>query len=1530
VEHTLDIAIIGMSGRFPQAPTIDIFWRNLCDAREGVCTLSDSQLLAAGVDPKLLADPRYVKAAANLSGVDLFDASFFGFSPREAEILDPQHRIFLQTAWHALESAGYVPDSFRGPIGLFAGAGFPHYMLAVLSADPEIIAAADSFQTLISNDKDFLSTRVSYKLDLRGPSIAVQTACSTSLVAVHLACQSLLSGECDIALAGGISIAVPQDVGYLYQEGGILSSDGRCRAFDAQASGVIGGSGVGLVVLKRLAEARADGDNVHAVIKGSAVNNDGFGKVGFTAPSISGQTRVIKEAQAIAGVDPATITYVETHGTGTALGDPIEIAALTQAFKTAADRRGFCAIGSVKTNIGHLDTAAGVAGLIKTTMALKHRQIPPSLYFERPNPQIDFANSPFYVNTELSAWEANGTPRRAGVSSFGIGGTNAHLILEEAAEAEPSAAAEGWQLLTLSARSDDTLSKMAARLGEHLKQHPELNLADVAYTLQEGRKAFDHRLVVVCRTLSEAIASLETEQSGGRRAYRARAGEQATPVVFMFPGQGVQYVGMGRELYEQEPEYRSVLDRCAELMKKESGVDLRGALYPSQGEGAVEEGQVADLIDQTWMTQMALFAVELGLARMWQSKGVQPVAMIGHSLGEYAAGCLAGVLAEEQAIRLIAKRGALMQEARPGAMLAVALSESELREILQKAGSHLDVAAINGPEQCVVSGGPAEIDEFEGRLNELGIAARRLKTSHAFHSRMMEGILGRYRREVDKVSLKRPEIRYISNVTGGWIRAEEARDAGYWSRQMREPVRYWEGLEQIGRSFEDRVLLEVGPGSTLSRIGGRLNGAGRQGVAATLGDETEGSAQAVMEAVGKLWSHGVEINWEKWRKGNQKRVELPGYPFEESRYWLGGARQRPLSRKMDVREWFYVPVWIETPFVIGGEEPKAAQRWLILEDEEGIGEQIAAELGRRKCIVTRVKKAEQFLRNAEREYWIRAEKAEDYQAVLKELHERGESPDKVVHLFNLSYEDAVKAQDWEMRIEEAKKTGFYSLVYLAQGISRAEGMHGVELIVISNGAVEARGDEELRAEKAILIGLVRVMEQESPQLRSRYIDLTPPPPSSRQREKLIRHLINDLSAESAHQVTAYRGTRRWAQTYNAARLPSRPAGDGLRSEGVYLITGGLGKIGMALAEYLARNVRAKLALIGRRGLPDRGEWDRLLAETETDEWVREKITQVKALKELGGEVEVIRADVSNEDEMRAAARVISRRFGSINGVIHAAGITGGDSIRLIQEITPANCNSLFRPKVQGSATLEKIFKDANLDFCLLFSSLSSILGGLGFAAYSGSNFFMDTFVTELNRVSPAPWISVNWDGWRFGQDNDPRNANPGSPEVGLTINPEEGVQVFQQIISAKVAGQIVVSTGDLHARIRKWIDLASLRGGQQPQQGAVRSGYARPQLKTTYVAPRNDLERSVAAIWQDLLGIEQIGAHDNFFELGGHSLLATQCSSRLRQAFKVEISLRSLFEKPTVAEQGEIIEEALIEEMEALTDEEVASRQNEL
>ncbi|MFQ5930187.1 MAG: type I polyketide synthase, partial [Acidobacteriota bacterium] len=748
-----EIAIIGVVGRFPGAKNLDRFWQNLQNGVESISFLSDQELVSSRIDPAVLNNPNYVKAAAVIEDVELFDASFFGFTPREAEITDPQHRFFLECAWEALENAGYDPGRYEGSIGVYAGVANSSYLLNNLFPNRDLIASVGDFQIGIGNDGDYLTTRVSYKLNLKGPSINVQTTCSTSLVAVHVACQSLLNRECDMALAGGVTISVPQRVGYWYQEGGIMSPDGHCRAFDAKAKGTIGGSGVGIVVLKRLQDALTDGDYIHAVIKGSAANNDGSLKVGFTAPSVEGQAEVIAEALAMAEVEPETITYIEAHGTGTELGDPIEIAALTQAFRTSIDKKGFCAIGSVKSNIGHLDSAAGVASLIKTVLALKHKMIPPSLHFEQPNPKIDFANSPFYVNTTLREWQADGTPRRAGVSSFGIGGTNAHVILEEAPLTEASGPSRPWQLLVLSAKTGSALETATTNLREYLQQQPDLKLADVAYTLQVGRQGLSHRRMLVCRDIDDAVTALEALDP--RRVFTHFQDARQVPVAFMFPGQGAQYVNMGLELYQIEPAFRDHIDYCSELLKRHLGLDLRDVLYPSE-----EQAEVAtQKLKQTFITQPALFVIEYALAQLWMQWGVYPQAMIGHSIGEYVAACLAEVFSLEDGLALVAARGRLMQQLPGGAMLAVPLPQREVESLL---GEHLSLAAINEPSLCVVSGPTEAVDSLEAQLAEKEIAGRRLHTSHAFHSEMMDPILEPFTEQVGRIELNPPKIPYIS------------------------------------------------------------------------------------------------------------------------------------------------------------------------------------------------------------------------------------------------------------------------------------------------------------------------------------------------------------------------------------------------------------------------------------------------------------------------------------------------------------------------------------------------------------------------------------------------------------------------------------------------------------------------------------------------------------------------------------------------------------------------------------------------
>ncbi len=878
------IAIIGMAGRFPKAATVDEFWRNLCQGSEAISFFSDEELAQAGIAvPK--NKPNYVKARGVLEGADLFDAAFFGIKPKEAEVMDPQHRIFLECAWEALETAGWDPERFDGLIGVFAGMSMNTYAAHNLMPHADLVELVGEYQLMLGNDKDFLPTRVSYKLNLKGPSLNIQTACSTSLVAVCDACHHLLSYQCDMALAGAVSISFPQKKGHYYQQGGIISPDGHCRAFDAKAAGTVAGEGVGIVVLKRLQDARADGDQVLAVIKGFALNNDGSLKVGYTAPSVEGQADVIAMAQAMAGVPADSISYIEAHGTGTPLGDPIEIEGLTKAFRASTSRKQFCAIGSVKSNIGHLDTAAGVAGLIKTTLALRHRLLPPTLHFAEPNPSIDFANSPFTVNKSLTPWTNNGTmPRRAGVSSFGIGGTNAHVVLEEAPALEPTNKGRPAQLLVLSAKSATALEQATTNLREHLRVHREIDLADTAYTLQVGRRRFTHRRMLVCRSVEDADGILgKVEPKGGVITH---AQENESPVMFLFPGQGSQHINMGFELYKGERTFREQIDCCSELLQPQLGLDLRTVLYPKPG----DEPAATQQLLQTAITQPALFVIEYALARLWMAWGIEPVAMLGHSIGEYVAASIAGVFSIEDTLKLVAERGRMMQRLPEGTMLAVRLPEREVKPLLN---DNVSLAAINGAALCVVSGPAEAVEEVRADLDKRGVACKPLHTSHAFHSRMMEPALKPFAELVRSLPRKPPAIPFISNVTGVWITAEQATDPDYWASHLRQTVRFADGLAELFKR-PDSVLLEVGPGHTLSNLARQHPAKNPQTLAVSslpASNESSSDLESVLSALGQLWLRGANVNWCQFYDGERRRrIALPTYPFERKRYWVEPLR----------------------------------------------------------------------------------------------------------------------------------------------------------------------------------------------------------------------------------------------------------------------------------------------------------------------------------------------------------------------------------------------------------------------------------------------------------------------------------------------------------------------------------------------------------------------------------------------------------------------------------------------------------------
>gem|GEM_PF-2334488 len=885
-----DVAVIGLAGRFPDAANVDQLWENLAAGRCAVRQFTEDELLRAGVTAEELAQENYVRAGLVLENLDRFDAAYFSVTPRDAEIMDPQQRFLLECAVEALENAGYPNETHAGRIGVFAGKGTSLYLLNHILPHPDIVPRLGLMPVLNLNEKDFAATLVSYKLDLTGPSINVATACSTSLVAVHLACQSLLARECEIALAGGVSfVSTSSRTGYPYQEGMILSPDGYCRPFSDDAFGTIFGSGAALVVLKPLAAALRDGDTIHAVIKGSAINNDGGQKVGFTAPNAAGQAEVIARAHERAGATPQSVQFIEAHGTATNLGDVIEFGALRQVFGGARLEGAGIALGSVKSNIGHLDAAAGVTGLIKVVQALAHRQIPPTLHAAVPSRRLDFGDSPFYLNPDLVDWPSAGTPRRAGVSSFGVGGTNAHVIVDEAPPvpaAEPPGASEQPgaaepRLLPLSAKNERSLRRIAHDLAEELARRPELPLDDVAFTLQVGRNAHPYRTHVVADTLGAARAQL----ADAARLTITRSPDGARPsVAFLFPGQGAQQRDATSVLYETRPRFRTAFDECADLARQFTGIDLRAALYTKWQRDA--EG--SDL-DQTAVAQPLLFAIEWALTQFWASLGVRPAAMLGHSIGEWVAACVAGVFSLPEAMSLVLVRGQLLQGLEPGRMLAAGCGETRLRALL--AGSRCDLAAVNGPSQCVVSGPAGAIDELQRRLEAEEIPTRALRTSHAFHSSMVEPVLATFEQCVEQVERNRPSIPFISNVTGTWITDEQATSPAYWARHLRATVRFADGIGALA-TLPHPLFLEVGPGNTLTKLVGRIDSGLH--AAATLrsgraadGEGADGEARAVLDAAGRLWTNGVQLDWSALHEERRpRRIPLPAYAFDRKRYWI--------------------------------------------------------------------------------------------------------------------------------------------------------------------------------------------------------------------------------------------------------------------------------------------------------------------------------------------------------------------------------------------------------------------------------------------------------------------------------------------------------------------------------------------------------------------------------------------------------------------------------------------------------------------
>jgi acyl transferase domain-containing protein/NADPH:quinone reductase-like Zn-dependent oxidoreductase/acyl carrier protein len=1299
-----DIAIIGLSCRLPGANVPDEFWTRICEGRELLTTFDDDELRDAGVSEPMLKDPQFVRVSGLIDGVGNLDAEFFRISPSEARLMDPQHRLFLELCWHALEDAGYTPDKCPQDIGVFGGGGRHAYLRYVephFTEKDYLDGSIWGLQGDIGNYGDFMATRVSYRLGLRGPSLNVQTACSTSLVSVHLACQSLLLGETDMALAGGVNLHTPQVNGYWYEEGSICSPDGRLRAFDARANGSVFGNGGGIVVLKRLKDAVADRDRIVAVIKASAINNDGSDKMSFTAPSVRGQADVIGRALRTAGVAPQEIGYIETHGTGTALGDPIEISGLISAFGLSDVKQPFCALGAVKSQIGHLGPAAGIAGLIKAALVVERGRIPPCANFEVPNPKLALEGSPFFIPKTELPWEG---PRCAGVSAFGVGGTNAHIILAGAPELPEVHHPEEPLALVLSAATPKALEATRRRLARHLRATPKLALGDVAHVLATGRRTSRHRVALSAATLGQAAAALEDPQ----RWPACDDPRADLPVVFAFPGMGAQYPGAGAALYNNDATFRETVDTCARLLRTSDDFDIRDVLLPA----ADRFQEAAAKLRLARWGQPGVFVVEYALARSLLRAGIQPEVLIGHSLGEFAAACLAGVFSLEDALRLVAARGRLMNDTAPGAMMAIGLSLTEVLRILPPG---LDVAAANAPQQTVVSGPIEAIAAFEDRFANTEVLHTVIGTSIAAHSSLMDPIVEDFRKVVASVRLSAPRMAIASTLTGTRAGAAGMAEQQYWVRHLREPVRFMSAAKEAAQDGPAAVI-EVGPGRACARMFVQSDGdQGSATVTPLIPKERE--PQSAADVVAAVWSQGGRVDWAKHLADHApRRVALPGYPFERNAVWIDPPRtDKPMAAPPPLRpaakSLLQVPSWRPTP--------------LSPPEKVATGRRILALVSASDSPVVRDLRA---AGHTVVEIAIPKSRGNSEEPALRLGSKWELGPIDTVVVIASSSSGKVETQ-----VAEVLDSAFWPSLAVVRAAARERGTESLDFIVVTSGRHLLHGDSTLCPELAVLAGPARVLPQEYPNVRVTEVDFAISEPA----EVIARTLSEELRHPAMGATIAYRSDVRHVMQYLpvAQTVGMRPWVE----SGSYLITGGLGGIGLAMAEEASRTPGVRLTLTYRTPLPEvpLGAVDSPEAHMPPE--LAQRLACLTRVRTSGATVHLVQADVTDDEAMKR----VRAEFGPFTGIIHAAGVPSG---HLIETLDRSDADKVFAPKVKGALVLHEHVADQSTEWMLLCSSVSAVVGGVGHVDYCSANAFIDAFAAWRTNTGHRT-ISLAYDAW---------------------------------------------------------------------------------------------------------------------------------------------------------------------------------------
>ncbi|MEM9354724.1 MAG: SDR family NAD(P)-dependent oxidoreductase [Pseudomonadota bacterium] len=1548
------IAIVGMACRFPKADDIDQFWNNLKAGRDCVSWLSDEALMRQGVEAEQLKDPHYVRSRGVLEEAELFDAEFFGYSPREATLIDPQQRVFLECAWTAMENAGYDAHRFAGRIGVFAGAGWPSYLFFNLAGQSELLRSAADQQTLLGNDKDSLTTRVAYKLNLTGPAVTIQTACSSSLVAISMACQSLLAFQSDLVLAGGVSILFPQ-TGYVYRDGGILSKDGRCRAFDAAATGTVLGSGGGVVVLKRYEEAVEDGDYIYAVIRSAPINNDGASKVGYTAPSIERQSELISEAHALANVLPSSITMLEAHGTGTLLGDPVEISALSKAFAAGTAKKQFCALGALKTSIGHLDAAAGVAGLIKAVLSLHHKQLPPTLHYDKPHPNIDFANSPFFVNTRLTDWSTNELPRRAGVSSFGLGGTNAHIILEEPPARVSNQPESSANLLLLSAKTESALQGMTSRLSEFLSNHPDTCIADVAYTLLQGRRAFHHRRFIVCRTVPQAISALQTPDWQPNHRLQTTSDDESLPALGnsvdhdakleQLGQQWVHGVDIGCEkwLHEKKgrriplPTYPFERERyCVDISRQESltaATNNNWIRVVAAVEASLKTGVAAALVDRndTYLDEYCLGYMHLALQQL--SAFRPPLNRL--SQDDLIRRC--GVIPRyhqlfAEMLTVLASHGRLNKEGDTFTGLAQQLTQSP--HLSMDNIKESDSEFVNLVQRC----GESLSEVFLGKLKPIDLfrdiseGAGRSQAEHDLDAYLNTGISSAILTYLsllppDKTlrilevgggtgiatasvlqSLPAERTQYLfTDVNPYFVARAKQRFAGqyfveYGVFDVDQPppikvcadgpydviiaVNVLHATKKIAATLDHLRSLLVPNGLLLAREITRpsINFLVTYGLLMKPvedGIRSQGNPfystdqwQNALRGQGFANTAGIPVE----SVCGQQLLIANAAAAEEGNLHDGNSDCNTWTKKANIADWFHIPSWRRTEHPQYDAEPRLYS-WLIILDDSEIGIALADRLRSRghKVFTANVGASFRALDSGAFEIDIRSPK--DHQRLIEKVR-----PERIVHLCGVESSALATPEDFD-------PIDFYSLLWTAQALGNVTPPLSVSIAVITSHKHNIAGNEVVCPSKSLSTGACRVIPLEYPNIKCKSIDIASVDASD---VRLIDRLLNEIESTAESQIVAYRGSYRWTPVTEPLRMPPLPKfSSRLKRNGVYLITGGLGKIGMALGEHLARTMAARLVLTGRSKI------------SPSD-------SRLRKLEAAGAQVLPLTADVADIHAMRNMLERTQTMFGAIDGVIHSAGVLGDGAI---QAKTQHEVASVLRAKVLGTLTLHQLFHDLPLDFFILFSSLSSYRPGFGQVAYSAANNFLESFVHSDAAQTHRFLQCISWDVWQ----GDGMAYNMKAPAALQRIKEkdfqkrgilsEEGVEVFRRSLEC-MHPHLMISTSDYLRSNRQ--DLVQTYIRQMTDPDPAIAMHERPQLDVPFEPSSNQTERDIQRIWEELLGIESIGVRDSFFDLGGDSLIGMQLIGRIRSMFGVNMPAKTIYDHSTIRDLALAVEDALL------------------